>query len=61
MQYMISSKENSNNHQIHVVHTDLGSFILFNDYFSASLEVLMEEKVKNSKFSNYVKKKKDAK
>lgn len=31
MKYMITSKERPNNHPIHVVHTYLESFILFND------------------------------
>ena len=31
MKFMISSKERPNNHPMHVVHTDLESFILYND------------------------------
>lgn len=31
MKYMITSKEKPNNHPINFVHTDLESFILFND------------------------------
>ena len=54
MKYMISSWENTNNHPIHVFHTDLDSIILFNDECSASFEVLIEEKAENSEFSNYV-------
>ena len=33
---------------------DLESFILFNDEFLASSELLMEEKTENSEFSNSV-------
>ena len=54
MKYMISSREKPNNNPIHVVHIDLESFILFNDEFSTSLEVFIEEKTKISKFSNFV-------
>ena len=36
MKYMISSREKPNNNPIHVVHTDLDSFILLNDEFSTS-------------------------
>ena len=31
MKYMITSKERPNNHPINSIHTDLESFILFND------------------------------
>lgn len=39
MKYMISNKENPNNHPINVVHTDLESFILFNDSGLNDVEV----------------------
>ena len=56
MKYMINRKEKPNKNPIHVFHMDLESFILFNDDCSTYYLVLMEEKEKNSKFSNLVKK-----
>ena len=53
MKYMRNNKEKPNNHPIHV-HTNLESFILFNDECSASSKVLIEEKAENSEFSNFV-------
>ena len=50
---MISSREKPNNHPIHVFHMDLESFILFNDQFSTSSKILIEEKAKIYEFSNF--------
>ena len=54
MKYMISKWEKTNNHPIHVVHTYLESFILFNGEFSTSSKVLIEEKAENYEFSNSI-------
>jgi hypothetical protein len=54
MKYMISSKEKPNNHPIHVVHTDLESFILYNDNSPVDIDSQLVENVEISEISGSV-------